>query len=71
MWFNMRLLWTRAHIGTEGNERADQYAKEACTKDSTDYRFVKSKNFIRKELNNIYLNRWQDRWNNSTKGRWT
>lgn len=68
---NIKLLWTRAHIGTVGNEKANQYAKDACSKNNIDYRFAKSKSSIRKELNNIYTNVWQDRWNNSTKGRWT
>lgn len=52
---NIRLYWTRSHIGTVGNERADVFAKEACLKGNIDYAFEPTKRDIKKNLDSLYL----------------
>ncbi|GBL76487.1 hypothetical protein AVEN_53239-1 [Araneus ventricosus] len=53
-----------------GNERADELAKEATAKDTIDYKFnrscVQMKNDVKKQLI-----KWQERWDSSQKGTWT
>ncbi|GBN67587.1 hypothetical protein AVEN_73896-1 [Araneus ventricosus] len=39
---DIQLIWIRAHRGFEGNERADQLAKMASTKDHVDFFFFLS-----------------------------
>ncbi|GIY99054.1 RNase H domain-containing protein [Caerostris extrusa] len=53
----IRLFWIKAHAGFSGNERADEYAKQATTKDAIDIElafdipFVKK--LLKKELNRL------------------
>ncbi|GBN50906.1 hypothetical protein AVEN_149586-1 [Araneus ventricosus] len=61
-----QLIWIRAHRGFEGNERADQLAKMASTKDHVDFSFcpfrIQIKNVARKEI----LEAWQQRFSGSS-----
>ncbi|GBN60880.1 hypothetical protein AVEN_255785-1 [Araneus ventricosus] len=65
------LTWIRAHMGSFGNESADQLAKEATWIADETISFVPSRNQIRNEGNKIIKDLWQNRWNDSKTVRWT
>jgi hypothetical protein len=54
-------LWTPAHIGTEGNEFADDAAK-AATRLNPPESTPTSLITIRRYINNLILSRWYDAW---------
>ena len=55
------LVWTKAHIGTEGNERADALAKEGGESENI-ITFGMPNNEVKNEINNIYLKKWNIGW---------
>lgn len=55
--FKIKLVYTKAHKGTAGNELADQLAKEAI-KEGTYYDIPTSKTFIKKELRRQSSEQW-------------
>ncbi|GIX79766.1 uncharacterized protein CDAR_77401 [Caerostris darwini] len=65
----IQLYWIKAHFGFAGNEKADEYAKQATTKQtidiSTSINIHVVKNMLKREL----MVNWQHRWESSTKGR--
>lgn len=65
----VRLFWLRAHVGTEGNERADELAKTAADsgKPIPDYAEVPL-SFVRRKIREESVKRWQDRYDSSTTG---
>ncbi|GIY79614.1 uncharacterized protein CDAR_57131 [Caerostris darwini] len=65
----IRLCWIKAHADFTGNERADEYAKSATTKEAIDFSMGYSIPYIKGLIKKDLLERWQDRWSNSTKGR--
>ncbi|GIZ01784.1 RNase H domain-containing protein [Caerostris extrusa] len=65
----IELIWTRAHIGIHGNELADQYAKQATSRDTIDQNMYIPIRFIKKLLKHDILTEWQNHWVNSAKGR--
>lgn len=62
--------WTRAHVGTPGNERADRLAKEAISLEDSDiYEDVKYPiSIIKKSIRENCLKEWQIYWKETTKG---
>ncbi|GJQ66528.1 hypothetical protein Trydic_g4514 [Trypoxylus dichotomus] len=71
---NVELVWTRAHVGTQGNERADELAKEAAA-DADDgtllaYAFASEKT-VKSAIAKESQREWQTRWENAANGRWT
>ncbi|GIX77396.1 putative 115 kDa protein in type-1 retrotransposable element R1DM [Caerostris darwini] len=66
---NIELIWTRAHIGIHGNELADQFAKQATSKDTIDQHMYIPIRYIKKLLYHEILTVWQNHWVNSAKGR--
>ncbi|GJQ79257.1 hypothetical protein Trydic_g5500 [Trypoxylus dichotomus] len=71
---NVELVWTRAHVGTQGNERADELAKEAAANadDGTllAYAFASEKT-VKSAIAKESQREWQTRWENAATGRWT
>ncbi|GIX77402.1 RNase H domain-containing protein [Caerostris darwini] len=63
------LIWTRAHVGTEGNEIADLHAKEATTREEVDLPLSLSFNHLKKEIAKAIKTDWQRQWSSSSKGR--
>ncbi|GIY41486.1 uncharacterized protein CDAR_206861 [Caerostris darwini] len=65
----IQLFWIKAHVGLAGNEKADDYAKEATNIPGvniiTPITINAIKSFLKKEL----MAGWQNNWTNSTKGR--
>ncbi|GBM53669.1 hypothetical protein AVEN_51508-1 [Araneus ventricosus] len=64
----IRLGWVKAHIGIKGNEIADTLAKEATT-DGIPASLPFPKSFLKKQLLQLSLARWQAEWDNGETGR--
>lgn len=67
------IQWTKAHVGTEGNERADLLAKNAATYNSYNEQISLPIliSAIKKFFYNKIISDWQAYWSGSTKGRQT
>ncbi|XP_045504439.1 uncharacterized protein LOC123701072 [Colias croceus] len=65
----VRLFWLRAHVGTPGNERADQLAKKAALtkKTAPDYSKVPL-SYIKRKIREVTIQKWQQRYESSTTG---
>ncbi|KAJ6541480.1 hypothetical protein B0H19DRAFT_875633, partial [Mycena capillaripes] len=61
-------LWTPAHIGTDGNELADDAAK-AATRLLPPPTLPVSLTTCKRAVSTLILQRWRDLWNASTPGR--
>lgn len=51
------LKWIKAHQGTEGNEKADHFAKQAASKATVNFEQY-PKSYIKKQLKGPILNEW-------------
>ncbi|KAJ7216488.1 hypothetical protein GGX14DRAFT_358606 [Mycena pura] len=60
-------MWTPAHIGTAGNELADDAAKDATTRDPDPSLFV-SLTSVRRHIHLLTLSSWEARWKISKTG---
>ncbi|MBV2113434.1 MAG: RNAse HI domain-containing protein [Candidatus Thiodiazotropha sp. (ex Ctena orbiculata)] len=66
--FNISIEWIPAHVGIEGNEAADQAAKEAMVSGNQDpTRPAKSE--IYHLINDAINKKWQTQWTHNNKGR--
>ncbi|XP_050563196.1 uncharacterized protein LOC118276113 isoform X1 [Spodoptera frugiperda] len=69
----IRFYWLRAHVGTAGNERADELAKIAAKKKNNttaDYCMVPM-SYVKKKIRDETIRKWQDRYTTSTTGQVT
>lgn len=66
---DVRLFWLRAHVGTPGNERADGLAKKAALTKRTapDYSNVPI-SYVRRQIREATVQKWQARYEESTTG---
>ncbi|GBM94569.1 hypothetical protein AVEN_198319-1 [Araneus ventricosus] len=64
----IRLGWVKAHIGIKGNEIVDTLAKEATT-DGIPASLPFPKSFLKKQLLQLSLSRWQAEWDNGETSR--
>jgi ribonuclease HI len=61
--------WIKAHAGHQGNELADELAKEAANKKDIQESYKRiPKSLVRKELCEQSVIKWQSEWDNTTKG---
>ncbi|GIY28940.1 uncharacterized protein CDAR_110161 [Caerostris darwini] len=65
----IQLYWIKAHVGLSGNEKADDYAKEATNNPCIDITTPISVNFIKSLLKKELMAEGQDNWTTSMKGR--
>lgn len=65
----VRLFWLRAHVGTAGNERADELAKSAALRSVTkaDYEKIPL-SYVKRKIREESVRKWQDRYDTSTTG---
>jgi ribonuclease HI len=65
--------WTKAHVGHEGNERADQLAKAGTLKITyaTEPIIPVPKAWIRNKIKNYINTEWTNRWRGTTEARQT
>ncbi|CAG9123686.1 unnamed protein product [Plutella xylostella] len=62
------MFWLRAHVGTAGNERADELAKTAALHSTShDYDKVPL-SYVRKKIREESVRKWQDRYATSSTG---
>jgi ribonuclease HI len=63
--------WIRSHTGNEGNELADLLAKHASKSHQSFSYDLYPFSYAKRQLNEYTLNKWNDRWVNSSTGRGT
>nr|XP_026500896.1 uncharacterized protein LOC113404252 [Vanessa tameamea] len=66
---SVRFFWLRAHVGTPGNERADELAKKAdlTKKTAPDYDKVPI-SYVRRRIRETTVEAWQARYSSSETG---
>ncbi|XP_052740698.1 uncharacterized protein LOC128198590 [Bicyclus anynana] len=68
----IRLFWIRAHIGTPGNERADELAKTAAININTSTHYAKIPlSYVKRKIREESVRKWQDRYFTSDTGQIT
>jgi hypothetical protein len=69
----VRLHWTKAHVGYEGNKKADQLAKEGTTKINymAEPLLPVPKSWIRQKIQQTLLQEWTTRWLGNGEARQT
>lgn len=63
--------WVKSHAGTEGNERADQLAKEAAEADVGAAYDAVPRALLKRRLREHTLGQWEARWREAETGRRT
>ena len=56
------LAWTKAHVGTEGNEAADQTAKQAAYNDAKQVSVLAPLAHRNHIIDNYFKTQWAERW---------
>ncbi|XP_023238437.1 uncharacterized protein LOC111637226 [Centruroides sculpturatus] len=67
---NIKIKWIKAHIGIEGNEKADVLAKVATSLTETTYNKIPV-SYIKRLVWQESIEEWQEEWSYSDKGRHT
>jgi ribonuclease HI len=70
---SVKIHWTKAHVGHEGNERADQLAKEGTTKTSfcTEPILPVAKTWVKGKIKHYLHSEWTKRWLGNNEARQT
>ncbi|GBN84740.1 hypothetical protein AVEN_18301-1 [Araneus ventricosus] len=68
---HITLHWVKTHVGTLGNETADFYAKQAVHRPVVDFPVLRPISMLRRQITQVLLAQWQDRWSSTDKGRQT
>ncbi|XP_049904182.1 uncharacterized protein LOC126392679 [Epinephelus moara] len=65
----IKFIWVPAHIGFEGNELADKYAKSATRKEQISMVVTYSKAEIKSIVKSEMKKKWQKQWDRESRGR--
>ena len=68
---SVRISWVKAHVGIEGNERADQLAKSCWTNDAEPVDLDAPFSFAKRHTRLTERTKWNDDWKKSENGAWT
>lgn len=63
--------WVKAHVGNEGNERADTLAKSGAQEQLAQMDVKAPISFVKRTLTNKAREEWNTNWMEETRGRWT
>jgi ribonuclease HI len=71
--YNVKLHWTKAHVGHIGNEKADELAKEGTKKINyaTEPILPVSKSWVNKKIRDYLTDEWTHRWQSTSEARQT
>ena len=58
----LEISWIKAHVGHEGNEKADQLARDACKLFVTSHDLLPPYSHFKKELADVTYKFWTDEW---------
>ena len=67
----VRLQWIKAHIGLDGNELADEYAKLGTTDTSEHVKTYNTANQIKTGIRHYIYHKWREKWSALKKCRQT
>ncbi|KAJ8914847.1 hypothetical protein NQ315_014860 [Exocentrus adspersus] len=62
---DITFIFTPSHVGILGNEKADTAARLAANSNMIDSGISVSEKDIITEINNIYIEKWQNKWNHN------
>lgn len=68
---SITINWIKAHVGNEGNERADILAKSGALSRLSPMEMKAPFSHVKRKLTVKAREDWNNRWTSSTKGRWT
>jgi hypothetical protein len=66
---NVKFSWIPSHVGIRGNETADKLAKESLRLGHVTVNLKHECSSAYKDIRDIFIKEWQDRWSSETKGR--
>lgn len=64
----IKFMWIRAHIGFDGNELTDKYAKGATRKEEKSVVMKYSKTEVKSIIKSEIKKKWHEEWNGGYKG---
>ena len=67
----LEICWIKAHVGYEGNERADQLAREAVKNSQVGVNTPQSWACYKAQLKEEIYKEWEWRWTNDNSSRMT
>ena len=67
----LSICWIKAHVGLDGNELADEYAKLGTLDDSVQINVHTTKNDVRLAIEEYIFHKWKDKWHSYKGGRQT
>lgn len=65
------ISWVKAHVGIQGNERADQLAKDCFDVSAPLIQVEAPVSYVKRILMSKANEEWNQRWTSSEKGKWT
>ena len=67
----LTIHWVKAHVGTSGNERADELAKDCLADDAILVQVDAPMSFVKRCLLEAAYANWNTKWTIAQHGRWT